>query len=398
MNKGFFRYAWKNTVRRLRMTGLLFFCAAMSFFSVTAAWNTCHAVRKGIALSRERFSADVVLLPYETEITDASMLFTGIAQSVYFDKTLLAQISNEYVERTSTQFYLQTIPYSGCCTTAEEMRLVGVDWKNDFTVTPYLNVPSFQGTGPKEVVVGSKVDLGSASPMILNVPVTVVGTLEETGTYLDESIIMSEEQLKKLARVNYPPSFFGDRDPDGLMTCVMVDLKEGTGTQEYLDSISSAEARKIDVSGLTEEVLKQENVLIALLAAAAVVIMITGVIAVSVQINSMVGHQLQEVGYLKALGIRKKDIGRIFYFEAAIVVVSAGAAGSLLGILVSGLAAVRIHEAMGVPVQQGSLTDMGVCFAAGIIISLLISRAAIDLAFVNVNRHSPQELMAAGDL
>ena len=398
MNNGLIGYAWKNAARRLRMTGLLFLCTAMSFFSVIAAWNTCDSVRKGIALSRERFRADVVLFPYETAITDASMLFSGIAQSVYVDESLLEQISNEYVERMASQFYLQTIPYAGCCTTEEELRLVGVDWDKDFSVRPFLSGDTFQGTGAKEVVIGSAVDLGSSSPMILNVPVTIVGVLEETGTYLDESIIMSTEQLKKLAKINYPPSFFGGRDPDSLMTCVMVELRDGVDEQDYLDSIEQVEARKVVVSGLADDIQKEENALVFLLIGAASVILLLGIIAVSVQINTMIAHQFQEIGYLKALGMTKKDIQRIFYFEAAIVVVSAGILGSVLGVLASRFTVNRIHEAMNVPVLHWNTKGAWICLAAGIIVSMAISKISVDLTLINVNRHSPKELLAEGDL
>ena len=115
------------------------------------------------------------------------------------------------------------------------------------------------------------------------------------------------------------------------MTCVMVELRDGVDEQDYLDSIEQVEARKVVVSGLADDIQKEENALVFLLIGAASVILLLGIIAVSVQINTMIAHQFQEIGYLKALGMTKKDIQRIFYFEAAIVVVSAGILGSVLG-------------------------------------------------------------------
>ena len=95
----FLEIAWKNITRRTKVMGSLFFCVLAGVFSVVLVWSSYDVSKKGTELSRVRMSADVMVYPYETELSDVSMLYSGIAQSVYMDAGIAEQLSNGYVEK-----------------------------------------------------------------------------------------------------------------------------------------------------------------------------------------------------------------------------------------------------------------------------------------------------------
>ena len=106
-----FKYAWKNVSRRLRITGSLLICVFLSVFSIVLAWGTYDAIDSGIELSKSQLSADVMVYPYEVDISDVSMLYSGIAQSVYMDESVLDQLNNNYTMESPAPTELTTFPF-----------------------------------------------------------------------------------------------------------------------------------------------------------------------------------------------------------------------------------------------------------------------------------------------
>ena len=290
-----FKYAWKNVSRRLRITGSLLICVFLSVFSIVLAWGTYDAIDSGIELSKSQLSADVMVYPYEVDISDVSMLYSGIAQSVYMDESVLDQLNNNYVEQISSQFYLQTLPTAGCCTATKEMRLVGVDWEND--------------------IVGGNVEIEGKNTLILNMPVKIKGVLRTTGTYLDDSIIMSMDQLRKLSKINFPTNFFDGNNPDTSITCAFVKLKDGISTEKYMESIKDIKAKKVLISSTTQTLQQQVTILFKILLGACMLIFILGILSIFGQVNLLVNSQFKEAGYLKAIGVKRKEIYEILFVK-----------------------------------------------------------------------------------
>ena len=57
--------------RRTKVMGSLFFCVLAGVFSVVLVWSSYDVSKKGTELSRVRMSADVMVYPYETELSES---------------------------------------------------------------------------------------------------------------------------------------------------------------------------------------------------------------------------------------------------------------------------------------------------------------------------------------
>jgi ABC-type lipoprotein release transport system permease subunit len=394
----FLEIAWKNITRRTKVMGSLFFCVLAGVFSVVLVWSSYDVSKKGTELSRVRMSADVMVYPYETELSDVSMLYSGIAQSVYMDAGIAEQLSNGYVEKVVSQFYLQTLPTEGCCTVTKEMRLVGVDWEEDVTIRSYLKEGKIDGLNMKEVVLGSNVDIEGDTTLILNMPVQIVGVLENTGTYLDDSILLSMEQLRQLAKVNFPPNYFQGRAPEELITCALVELKEGADPQKYIESIEGVEARKVLVSSTADTVQSEISVLFRLLAGAVLVILLLCIAALGSQIQSLVHSRYCEIGYLRSIGVRQSDIYKMFVIEIGAVAAAAGITASIMGLIGAEFVMEWVRQYMTLPLAGWSSQFIAVHFCGGVLTAVGISVISAVFPIFKAVGMPPQEAMTRGEI
>lgn len=390
--------AWKNLTRRIKTTGILFFCVGISVFAGVLVWVSYDTVRNGVELSESRMSADVMVYPYETELSDASMLYSGIAQSVYMDEDIVEQLSNEYVERVESQFYLQTLPTAGCCTTSLELRLVGVDWEHDNALQSYLTDGEKKNMGDEDILIGSNVELEEESTIILNTPFRIAGVLEATGMYLDDSVIVPIDRLKELARINFPDNYFGNRNPEELVTCVLIKLNDDVNPREYLESVSDVEARKVLVSSTADVVKGEITVLFRLLTGAAVIILILCVVAMYSQVQAMIQNRRQEIGYLRSLGARRGDIYLMFLFEIGIIVGSASVLASFTAVAAADQILNWVRQYISFPVSGWSAGFVLIHIFGGIVAVLLISFLSTVLPLRQMLRMSPQDAIVQGEL
>ena len=102
--------AWRNIVRRRRSVSTILLCVCITVFTVVSVWSVLDATTAGLELSRERQGADVLVYPNESEISDSSMLYSGVAQSVYMPADIISKLDTDMVEDITWQFYLQTLP------------------------------------------------------------------------------------------------------------------------------------------------------------------------------------------------------------------------------------------------------------------------------------------------
>ena len=327
-----------------------------------------------------------MVYPYEVDISDVSMLYSGIAQSVYMDESVLDQLNNNYVEQISSQFYLQTLPTAGCCTATKEMRLVGVDWENDMLLHSYLTDANLDQLEAQEVLVGGYVEIEGKNTLILNMPVKIKGVLRTTGTYLDDSIIMSMDQLRKLSKINFPTNFFDGNNPDTSITCAFVYFKDGISTEKVL------------ISSTTQTLQQQVTILFKILLGACMLIFILGILSLFGQVNLLVNSQFKEAGYLKAIGVKRKEIYEIFICQVTMVGISAGIVASVLGIVSARSVVDWIHQYMLLPTSIWSGEYVLVHFCGGAVLTLLISGITVIFLLRKVAKISPQETMANGDV
>ena len=128
------------------------------------------------------------------------------------------------------------------------------------------------------------------------------------------------------------------------------------------------------------------NVITTGVAAIAMVSLIVGAIGILTMMWISVGERTSEIGLLRAIGVRHRDIQRIFLTEAALLTSLGGLAGMILGL---GIAAALRGLISGLPIHTPALYLVGamaMSIATGLLSGIAPARRAASLEPVDALR------------
>lgn len=388
--------AWRNIVRRRRSVSTILLCVCITVFAVVSVWSVLDATTAGLALSRERQGADVLVYPNESELSDSSMLYSGVAQSVYMPADIVAKLDTDMAESITWQFYLQTLPNAGCCSVEKEYRLVGIDWESDFLVRPWVKDKSVTGLEDGEILVGCNISTEeTSSMMILNYPMKVVSSLEPTGTSLDDSVIVNINLLRRLAKLNF---IFKDLPPADLVTCAMVRLQDGASVQAYIQSLGGVEAKVVSISGVQNALQSEVDMLAVILTCLLAVIVILCCVTLSSQFRMLTLTRKKEVGYLRSIGMSRPQIYIMFITEFGLISLIGGVAGSAVGAAVVVPVTEWIKQHVALPISPSDPAFLVVHALAGLLLAVAVCALATISPLHQITQISPHEMIAKGDL
>lgn len=391
--------ASRDLLRRLKFFITVVICVIFTSFSFVLTMSILDMTISGISLSQERQGADVLVYPNHSETDDASMLYSGVAQSVYMDAAVIEKLDNEKVESVTAQFYLQTLPASGCCETSEEYRLVGIDWETDFIVKPWVENPEVDSLEKGQIIVGSALkDDVYESMMILNNMMEVVSALEPTGTSLDYSIFLNIDQLRQLGKVNFLPKTFNNKETKDVVTCVMIKLKKGETAEEYISGLSDVNAKFISTSS-TEANLKQTiDTFAAIFTAGIAVIILLCCVTLMSQFRLLTIGRCKEVGYLRSIGMSRSCVNALFIVEFGVVGGIGGLTGSILGIFSADPVVDWMSQKVSFPVTGWSGIFMLKHVLLGTVVSLFICMVSTISSLRYNTRISPHDAITKGEV
>ncbi len=174
------------------LTTILCFVIFLSSFLIISLKN-------GISSLANRMGADIIVVPegYDSKITGA--ILRGEPNSFFFDKSVAERVSKiEGVEKVSPQLYLATLS-AGCC--SFPIQIIGVDLKDDFIVGAWLTSRIDNKLADNEVIAGYNIQGNHNSEVkFFNQGFKIKAKLDKTGMGFDESVFMSMEQTRKLAK------------------------------------------------------------------------------------------------------------------------------------------------------------------------------------------------------
>lgn len=165
-----------------------------------------------------------------------------------------------------------------------------------------------------------------------------------------------------------------------------------------MESIKDIKAKKVLISSTTQTLQQQVTILFKILLGACMLIFILGILSIFGQVNLLVNSQFKEAGYLKAIGVKRKEIYEIFICQVTMVGISAGIVASVLGIVSARSVVDWIHQYMLLPTSIWSGEYVLVHFCGGAVLTLLISGITVIFLLRKVAKISPQETMANGDV
>jgi putative ABC transport system permease protein len=159
---------------------------------------------KGINYSLDsglkRLGADLIVVPLEGASQFETALLMGKPTRFNMAADHLESVKNiPGVQTASAQIYLSTLYGASCCS-ASEAFLVVYDPATDFTITPWLDSHLGRILEEGEIIGGCYISEPLEGIFIYGYQVDLAGNLEATGTGMDQTIFMTIETARAIAR------------------------------------------------------------------------------------------------------------------------------------------------------------------------------------------------------
>ena len=211
--------------------------------------------------------------------------------------------------------------------------------------------------------------------------VKVVGTYEQAGNSGSMStILLPYSDLKQLFKDN------------GLTLKPNV-VYLTSSEQKYTEAIKT-KAKDLGFAGSMQEQMTQMfdsilSVLTYVLTAIAAVSLVVSAIMILVVLNISVVERTQEIGVMKALGARRKDIRRIFSSEAFLI----GLGSGIVGVLLTWLLSLAINHYTISAFKAAVVTLTPQYALTGVVVSVVISMIAGILPSNHASKLDPVDAL-----
>lgn len=391
-----------NILRRRSQALITVSITAIAIFITLLTSSVLFQVREGIALSKDRVGADVMLIPASSDFEDTSLLYSGKPVRKYMKREDIAFL-DEFrfqIEQQTEQFFTHTLT-EGCCSVDEKLRVVGVDRTTDFLIKPWLEQNDLKALKDNQVIVGSDViyPLGDRM-MLLGKPFDVVGTLYRTGTGMDRTIFLPIQVTRDLARGKFPATVFWGRDPDDLISSVFIKLKDGVDAQGFADLITQSQFKVVAAakSGTLEKIKHSITGWIKVVLFLTAALILVAFISLFGRFTALMKERKKEIGYLRSLGY---SAGRIFLISMMEVGMM-----SLTGGLIAGLGAALslnsildfISEQFVLPRASITPAFLGILIVAGPVLAKVLGFLSSVLPVIKSASLEPKDAMTRGEV
>lgn len=379
---GMWGLAAKNLARRPGRSAVLVAVSLFLSCSVLAGTLVVRGLQGGLSSLQSRLGADIMVVPYEatTKHDFSNMLLQGTTGMFFMNRDVEYRIAGmDGVAKTTSQFFLATAKAS-CC--SSRLQIIAYDPQTDFTVSPWIRANCPTDPGYLEIVVGSEINVEPGERMkFYGTLVMVKAKLERTGTYLDTAVFTTRDTVKALIRAAKETKMmdFGDKDPDALVSCVLVDVAEGRDVDEVVDAVNlqmkgvKAVRTQAYVTGITSG-MRGISRMIGLLVAAVWVLALAILMLAFVLI---VGERKKEFAILRVLGATRRRLAGVVMRESLMVNGAGSCLGVALALLVTVVLRRQIQNALGLPfLLPGSGVMAGLALATAALALLAGSVAA----------------------
>lgn len=395
------KYAWINVKRRKTSAALAVIITAIVVFICFILLTVFMTSRKGMELSEKKMGADLVIYPDTAEANGKNIVFTGIREMVYMDEqAVLDALPKDKVSEVTSQFFLQTLPGSGCCDVQQSYRIVGVK-PGDFLLKEWMDSAKIDALKKNEMIIGSNIEKTVGEPLsILNYQYTVVGKLDPTGTGMDDSVFVEIENLKKIGSRIYAPNNFGNQDINKIVSSVFVMLKDDVSEEDFLNTFdkSAVGASVETVDAMRDEIKKQNSLVSWFLTCSGIAVLILAVIGLIVLFNNWVTRRKKEIGYLKTIGYTKKQISSQLLTEVLIQSLTGSVIGAIPAILLYPKIIGFLKDLFVMPTSTLGAGTTALLTIAVILFAIVISIAAALPVILRYAGMDPYEAVAEGEL
>lgn len=385
------------------------------------------SISNTLELGAGRLGADLVVVPKKAEKEAGDLLMNGTPHIFNLAPQTLDTLKGwEGIEKISPQLFFRPFSYLVCCTT-EQVLMVGYDPETDFTIAPWVNYFLHQNQADDELVVGARVKFYPGQKVSLfGKLLSVIATLDHTGIgYFDRSAFMPMDGARKLItylqeaerrnrlhkRKNiddlslthlYAPTSEQEKEMEKIdargISAIFIKCRDGVDVKKMAKRITKEipSTAVINVRAATISVKRQLTSMLDALFPPIIILMIMGTVILAVVFSMSANERKREVGLLRAMGARERDIFNLFLGESVLISIMGGIFGVLGGGSLMILFKHRIMASLKLLYIWPSAATVAEVVLLTLAASVLIGIGAGLAPAIRAARQEPYEAFRAG--
>ncbi|MBF0519169.1 MAG: FtsX-like permease family protein [Nitrospirae bacterium] len=383
--------------RSIAIAGAVMVVSA-TLFSITTVMDS---VELSLKRSIQRLGADIMVVPKGSEVKAKASLLSGEPTEFYMDNTIEDRIKKiKGVKQTAVQLYLLTSKYR-CCDVGE-MLMIGFDPKNDFTIMPWLTESLKRDIKDDEAIMGRAItafQVGSSVTAYGRV-FKIVGMIEQTGMkFIDTSMFLPMDGVRKAIEESKNKGNKTVNIPENKISTVLVQVTPDMPPSRVAIFI------EYDIPGVTaivsEEVIstvrKQLFILLKSVLSISVLLWVMAIFLIGLVFSMIVNERRREIGLLRAMGAKKKDIFQLIMTEASILSVIGGLAGIVLGGSFLFFFKDFIRSSLNIPYLWPEMLQFALLIYLTLLLSLLTGAIAAFYPAVRSMKMEPYAAIRKGE-
>jgi putative ABC transport system permease protein len=328
-------------------------CALLIASFALGTMLVVRGAQNSLRLASDRLGADLVVVPTGSVSKVETALLMGTPTQVWMPADTLQRVAEiPGVAIATPQLYLSTLTGASCCS-VEDMFLVAFDPRTDFTIEPWLKTAVGDELKLGEVVGGTYVFVppGEQNIQIYGYFVTLRANLEPTGAGIDQSMFMTFDTARDIARISHTTAQKPLVIPEDSISAILVKLEPGYDPHAVAVEIAlkMPEVTPIESPNLFQSYRKQINGLLGAILLIMGVTLAISIILIGLIFSMAANERRRELGILRALGATRGFVFKSLLSEAAILAISGGLAGVFLTMLVVYLFRQLIMTVLGIP-------------------------------------------------
>lgn len=331
-----FKFAKKNLRRKPLRTFVLIISISLLvsifIFSLSFVINVTSSIKK----TSERLGADILVVPAGTRGAAEDVLLENKAKPFYMKREIIERVKQiKGIDTVTAQTYLVTL--TGLCCDVPETVVVAFNKDTDFIVSPWLKERLKRGLKKGEAIAGQEsflnINLGlmEVDSTLFGNTFRIVGSLDKTGTGLDNAIFISDENMEDIIKNGKVDLKSGD------VSILFVKVKKGYDpykvARDIEDNIVEVDtmARRDIGKNLVNSLRDINSIFIlALLVSSLLSVFLTWAI-----FSAIVNERRREVGIMRAMGAKTIHVTGLFLIEVLIIAAIGSSVGAISGTLLS---------------------------------------------------------------
>ena len=322
---------------KTRNAGLTCIVLLLSFVLCTGILFS-FALKNGLSNMRERFGADIVVVPAGAEKSMEAILLKGEPNYFYLSQESVRAIGEvQGVKNVTEQFYL-TSSSESCCSIP--VQIIGFDPESDFSITPWIqkSLKNAKEISGGVLLAGSDISVDfDKTVRFYGQKFSVKGVLAKSGSGLDNAVFANRETLLQIisAAKEKGFNFIGDgipgKDASSVLVKVLPNADVGAVAKKIESSVSGVQA--VQTSSILKSVSETLQKFSTLILVSIILFSIFAFCVLLIVFPLFINERKKECAVFSMLGMGQSHLAFLLFAETVCVSLLGSILGATLSLL-----------------------------------------------------------------